>query len=101
MGTRRCRRVTGRREERPRVRSWRNWIAWHPRTQPTLPAGDARELTSSERGWPLRITLLLAVTIALLPIAVVSILQGIERARVDFAEVHDRLLASAQSAAAD
>ncbi len=41
------------------------------------------------------------MTVALLPIAVVSILQGIERARIDVAEVHDRLLQSARAAAAD
>jgi len=61
-------------------------------------AADARE-PRTERGWPLRITLLLAVTVALLPIAIVSILQGIERARLDVAEVHDRLVQSAHAAA--
>ncbi|HJW40062.1 MAG TPA: sensor histidine kinase [Rhizomicrobium sp.] len=62
------------------------------------PADDARELTS-ERGWPLRITLLIAVTVALLPIAFVSILQGVERARFDVSTVHDRLVQSAAAAA--
>ncbi|MEJ0027451.1 MAG: sensor histidine kinase [Rhizomicrobium sp.] len=64
------------------------------------PADDAREQTS-ERGWPLRITLLIAVTVALLPIAVVSILQGIDRAGADVARVHDRLIQSANGAAKD
>ncbi len=36
-----------------------------------------------------------------MPIAIVSILQGIERARVDVEEVHDRLIRSAEAAAAD
>jgi two-component sensor histidine kinase len=45
--------------------------------------------------------LLLAVTVALLPIAVVSVLQGIERARLDVANVHDRLVQSARAAASD
>ena len=40
------------------------------------------------------------VTVALLPIAVVSIFQGIERARADGDNVHDRLVQSAQSLAA-
>jgi len=62
------------------------------------PASDAREPTS-EPGWPLRITLLIAVTVALLPIAVVSILQGVERARVDVSTIHDRLVQSAAGAA--
>lgn len=41
------------------------------------------------------------VTVALLPIAIVSIFQGIERAKADGENVHDRLVQSAQSLAAD
>lgn len=41
------------------------------------------------------------VTVALLPIAIVSIFQGIERARADSSNVHDRLTQAAQSLAAD
>jgi len=41
------------------------------------------------------------VTIALLPIAIVSVFQGIERAKADNANVHDRLVQSAQTLAAD
>jgi two-component sensor histidine kinase len=44
---------------------------------------------------------LVFVTVALLPIAIVSIFQGIERARADSTNVHDRLTQSAQSLAAD
>jgi two-component sensor histidine kinase len=83
------------------VRSWRNWIASRPQTAPTLPAADATRDAPTERGWPLRVSLLLWVTLALLPIAMVSILQGIERARLDVAEVHDRLVQSARAAASD
>jgi two-component sensor histidine kinase len=83
------------------VRSWRNWIALRRRTA-TSPADAARNpATTTEAGWPLRITLLLWVTFALLPIAIVSILQGVERARVDVADVHDRLTQSAQASASD
>jgi two-component sensor histidine kinase len=82
------------------VRSWRNWIASrHPRA-PTPLAADARDPTT-ERGWPLRVSLLFWLTIALLPIAIVSILQGFERTRLDVGEVHDRLVQSAQTAAGD
>ncbi len=83
--------------------SWRNWIASRPPDGPHAAKrrkGPGRWDPASERGWPLRITLLIAVTVALLPIAVVSILQGIERARIDVAEVHDRLAQSAEGAAA-
>ena len=64
------------------------------------PSEAVREATT-ERGWPLRITLLIAVTVALLPIAVVSILQGIERAQLDVAQIHQSLAVSARAAAAD
>ncbi len=71
-----------------------------------MPRADAaKERTSergaSERGWPLRISLLFWVTLALLPIAAVSILQGIDRAGADVAAVHDRLIQSASAAAKD
>jgi len=66
---------------------------------PTLPASAKDQ--PSEHGWPLRVTLLFWVTVALLPIALVSVLQGIERARLDAAEVHDRLIQSARAAASD
>jgi two-component sensor histidine kinase len=72
----------------------------HQAAVPTPPAADARA-PQTERGWPLRITLLIAVTVALLPIAIVSILQGIERARLDVVEVHDRLVQSANAAATE
>ena len=71
-----------------------------PRTVPTLPSEGARE-TATERGWPLRVKLLFWVTCALLPIAIVSILQSLERARIDIADVHDRLTQSARAAASD
>jgi two-component sensor histidine kinase len=65
------------------------------------PPSEGTAETTIERGWPLRVTLLIAVTIALLPIAVVSILQGIERAQLDQAQIHETLTVSARTAAAD
>jgi len=50
---------------------------------------------------PLRARLFLTVTIALFPIALVSILQGMERARIDVENVRDRLVQSARVAASD
>ena len=92
--------------------SWRNWTASRRQAGLTPASGETSPKSeegpkseggpaTSERGWPLRLTLLLWVTFALLPIAIVSILQGVERARIDVAEVHDRLSQSAQGAAAD
>lgn len=49
----------------------------------------------------LRFRLFLTVTLALLPIVIVSVLQGIERARVDVANVRDRLVQTARIAASN
>ncbi len=49
----------------------------------------------------LRFRLFLTVTIALIPIAVVSVLQGMERASVDIANVRERLVQSARMAASN
>jgi two-component sensor histidine kinase len=54
-----------------------------------------------EGAWSLRFRLLLTVTIALLPIAVVSVLQGLDRASIDVAAVRERLIDSAQAAASN
>ncbi|HWA90961.1 MAG TPA: sensor histidine kinase [Rhizomicrobium sp.] len=55
----------------------------------------------ASRAPSLRFRLFLTVTLALLPIAIVSILQGIERARVDVANVRDRLVQTARIAASN
>jgi two-component sensor histidine kinase len=78
------------------VRSWPSWTDSR--------RGEARnpsERPAAERHWPLRVKLLLWVTFALLPIAIVSILQGVERAKLDANDVHERLLQAARGAASD
>ncbi len=55
----------------------------------------------ASRAPSLRFRLFLTVTLALLPIVIVSVLQGIERARVDVANVRDRLVQSARIAASN
>jgi hypothetical protein len=83
------------------VKSWRSWIA-SLRTATKNSSGRVgatRVLIPPERGWPLRPRLFFYVTIALLPIAVVSVLQGLERSRVGSENVHDRLVRSARDAA--
>lgn len=47
----------------------------------------------------LRLRLFLTLTIALAPVVAVSLVQGMERARVEVTNVHERLLQSAQMAA--
>ena len=53
-----------------------------------------------EPGWTLRQRLQLIITLALIPVIMVSIFQGVARARIDIANVHDRLIQSARSVAA-
>ena len=53
-----------------------------------------------EPGWTLRRRLQVIITLALLPVVLVSIFQGVARARLDIANVHERLLQSARSVAA-
>ena len=50
-------------------------------------------------GWPLRKRLQAIVTLALLPVVLVSIFQGVARARLDIANIHERLLQSAYTVA--
>jgi two-component sensor histidine kinase len=53
-----------------------------------------------EPGWTLRQRLQIIITLALLPVVLVSIFQGVARVRLDIANVHDRLLQSARTVAA-
>ena len=57
-------------------------------------------MTQREPGWTLRRRLQAIITLALLPVVLVSIFQGVERARLDIANVHDRLQQSARTVAA-
>jgi len=57
--------------------------------------------SSTDHGWTLRQRLLLIITIALLPVAVVSIFQGVERVRRDTQDVSAQLIESAKTTAAD
>ncbi|HEX4106218.1 MAG TPA: sensor histidine kinase [Rhizomicrobium sp.] len=52
-----------------------------------------------EPGWTLRRRLQAIITFALLPVVLVSIFQGVARARMDIANVHDRLIQSARAVA--
>ncbi len=81
--------------------SWRNSTSWFRPTSDPSPNsnGDGEALTGATL--PLRARLFLTVTIALFPIALVSILQGMERARIDVDNVRDRLVQSARIAASD
>ncbi len=53
-----------------------------------------------EPGWTLRRRLQVILTLALIPVILVSIFQGVSRARLDIANVHDSLMQSARTVAA-
>ncbi|HTC84802.1 MAG TPA: hypothetical protein VK683_10630, partial [Rhizomicrobium sp.] len=53
-----------------------------------------------EPGWTLRRKLQAIITLALLPVVLVSIFQGVARAKLDIANVHTQLLQSARTVAA-
>jgi two-component sensor histidine kinase len=57
-------------------------------------------MTQSEPGWNLRRRLQTIITLALLPVVLVSIFQGVARARLDIDNVHERLMQSARTVAA-
>jgi two-component sensor histidine kinase len=61
---------------------------------------NAASIAAPEPGWTLRCRLQLIITIALLPIALVSIFQGFARARLDVVAVRERLVQSARATAA-
>jgi two-component sensor histidine kinase len=74
-------------------------IAWFRETLNPTPKDGEQSETLPEGVSPLRLRLLFIVTIALTPIAVVSILQGMDRAQRDVADVHERLIETARAAA--
>ena len=78
------------------MKSFRNLIASR-HTMAATSAGD----DTPRQGWSLRARLLIFVSIALWPIAVVSIFQGIERADADRSTIRDRMVQSAQALAGD
>src|ERR1700704_813420 len=89
----------------PLVRSWRSLISSAQGAPPTSSAEKSAPnngVTSGGRepGWTLRRRLQAIITLALLPVVLVSIFQGVARARLDIANVHDRLLQSARTVAA-
>jgi two-component sensor histidine kinase len=81
------------------MKSWRNWIDWFRDTLSRLLRDGAPSEPLPEGVSPLRVRLLFIVTIALTPIAVVSILQGMDRAQRDATDVHERLIETARAAA--
>src|SRR6185503_12720006 len=86
------------------VRSWRSSISSALAAPNSSSARNAPSSHMSsmgrEPGWTLRRRLQVIITLALLPVVLVSIFQGVARARLDMATVHERLLQSARTVAA-
>ena len=78
---------------------WRNLTAWLQPKNQTWPQDDASKDNLPKGVVSLRFRLIFIVTVALAPIAIVSIFQGVDRARNDMINVHDRLVESAHMAA--
>jgi two-component sensor histidine kinase len=77
------------------MKSWRSLIGWQdqPDKRPRV-----TEKSSPDHGWSLRLRLLIYVSLALAPIAIASIIQGIDRAQRDVTDVRERLVQSARAA---
>ncbi|RZA12613.1 MAG: hypothetical protein EOP93_21630, partial [Lysobacteraceae bacterium] len=92
--------------EMPLVKLWRNLISsalagpkrWEKSAQSSA-AGSDTLTPAPDAGWTLRQRMQVIVTLALLPVVLVSIFQGVARARMDIANVHDRLVQSARTVA--
>ena len=80
------------------MKSWLSWTGWFRRK--TLPETEASE-AGRETGWSLRFRLALTVLVALTPVAIVSIMQGVDRVQRDVADVRERLSQIAQAASND
>src|ERR1700759_632356 len=87
-----------RRGERRHVKSWRSSTSSAPAapnsSAPKSGQSNAAAMNQGEPGWTLRRRLQAIITLALLPVVLVSIFQGVARARLDLANVHDRLMQS-------
>src|SRR5947207_1853604 len=81
--------------------SWRNWIRWRPPIQSAMATNTTDEAVFSRISDSLRLRLWLIVSIALLPVVALSVWQGIERLKLDEADVQGELRQSALVAASD
>jgi two-component sensor histidine kinase len=81
--------------------SWRSWIAWPRSGIRTKTQSDAsRSLPASDSGgWSLRLRLLAIVIGLLLPLVVLIIVQGLDRARREVADTREHLAQTARAAA--
>ncbi len=88
--------------ETPRVKSWHSLTAFRrpPTPEPSVEnAAPNNTRPDIGRRWPLRQRLLLIITLALLPVAFINVLEGVERVRRDNDDIRTSLLQSARATA--
>ena len=80
-----------------------NWLRRNPPNPATsMNVIEAKKTVLPERtGTSLRLRLLLIVIVALIPAAIVSIVQGVDRVQLDVSAAHERLLQLARATASD
>ena len=84
------------------MRSWPNLTGWHRARRPENPDEVAQEETAPVRvERSLRTRLLFVVIIALLPAAIVSVVQGLDRIQRDVEEVRELLVQTARATGSD
>src|SRR5882672_8936276 len=102
MGMVRCRASRARQGETPRMKLWRSLTAWLPLTHRSPARRRTEKATPPEVGGrSLRLRLLFWIIIWLMPAAVVSVVQGIDRVQRDVSDVRERLVQTAHNSAAD
>ena len=90
------------------MKSWRSLIIWLRPTPPhtggedlTDPATRAATLPEAGVGRPLRLRLLFWIIVALLPAAMLALIQGWDRVSRDVADVRSLLIQTAKASASD
>src|SRR5258705_9929172 len=98
----RCRASRARQGETPPMRLWRSLTAWLPWTHRSPAKHRTKKETPPEVGGrSLRLRLLFWIIIWLMPAAIVSVVQGIDRVQRDVDDVRERLVQTAHNSAAD
>src|ERR1700685_3352058 len=85
-------------EETLHVKLWRSSTSSAPKA--AVPRNAISNSPMPDGGWTLRRRLQIIITVALLPIAIVSVFQGFARAQMDIAAVRERRIQSARATAA-
>src|SRR5262245_21842361 len=80
---------------------WRNLTRWRLPTPSPMATNTTDEAVFGRISDSLRLRLWLIVSIALVPVVVLSVWQGVERLKLDEADVQDELRQSALVAASD